>query len=207
MSRNFSVNRRRANLVDLLLPLNENTVGYEFFYASNFDGSYTSIATVPSSGLSSPTVASVPDVPGQYRGYTRFMFNPVDYTIDDKKPFFLKTKSYSKVGADVSDTSHHLILPYNTTPNRSVTIHGSVGASDTNILLPQQCSNFLFQVKTGNLLVELDPGGGYFLAPNLTTYGFDWAMAFPASDQMTVKSDTTTSEFYASMRLVNSQTL
>jgi hypothetical protein len=66
---------------------------YEIQNASNFDGSFTSLTQIPRRGLVSPS-ASDPVPTGsensELRGYTRFRFDPADYSLDDSNVTFYK---------------------------------------------------------------------------------------------------------------------
>lgn len=80
MPRNISVIGRKPNLVDLTLPIRQGVKEYQFFVADNFDSSFFKFATIPVTGKISSTVSNVGFVGNAFRGLTRFLFNPSDYS-------------------------------------------------------------------------------------------------------------------------------
>lgn len=79
MARSISILRRRSNLIDLGVRLRDGVRSYDLQTATNFDGSFTDLASFPASGSRS---VSVPEsgLPGsQFRGWSRFLFAPSDF--------------------------------------------------------------------------------------------------------------------------------
>jgi len=95
MARNLSVYRRRPGLVDIAFPARPGAKSYQFQVAPNWDTAMVSFQVVPAFGFRSPGVPDVGMADGQFRGKTRFLFNPADYTatvpaMDDSKPFYVR---------------------------------------------------------------------------------------------------------------------
>ena len=92
MARDFSVIRRRANLVDLLTPIQAGVDGYRLDTATNFDGSYTARATATVSGYLDPAlaprIATLPTI--NNTNQVRFTFDPATFSLDDKKQFWIR---------------------------------------------------------------------------------------------------------------------
>jgi hypothetical protein len=212
MPRVFSVKRRVADLVDLALPAIDNLEYYEFGISSNFDAAPAAFQQVPVMGYRSP---GVPDTgPGfGNRGLTRFLLNPADYTatypaLDDALPFwlFVRTKLW---GVAVSSwSSPHLVLPYDTVPNRAFTIHGDAPATSLELILPQTISAFWFQAEGANdLFLSFDNGITEMKVPALMTNNLAFTMSFTSSSSVSVRSGGASTEFYATFRLLNSLAL
>lgn len=186
MARSLSLLRRRANLVDLSLQARPGVASYQFWWAANFDGAPALFETVPAAGKRSKTVAEFGYGDGNYRGQTRFLFNPADYSgLDDSKPLWLQIKPVSSAGVVGAAEALHLVLPYSSQPNRPVVLQGGVpaGAGIANSLelqLPAQCWNPQVQVDgTADLYLAFEPGGPEYRVPSLqneyTTLGTTYA--------------------------------
>lgn len=79
MSREFSIVRRKPQLVDMVIDARSSTAYYMVYASNNFDGSFSKFATLPASGKKSVSVNIVEYPDSRYRGKTRFLFNPNDY--------------------------------------------------------------------------------------------------------------------------------
>ena len=77
--------RRKDGLIDLMTEVLENSgdfaESYDFKYAANWDGVYTSFQVVPKYGMTSATVKPDP-VSYSMKNYVRFRFDPADYGQD-----------------------------------------------------------------------------------------------------------------------------
>jgi len=75
--RDFSVIRRRKNIVDLLTPKRANVAGYRFQVATNFDQAYTTIFTAPiGSGYLDPSINPAVLHAVNNNDHIRAVFNP-----------------------------------------------------------------------------------------------------------------------------------
>ena len=173
MARNISIARRRPNLVDLvanILPSSGSvTTSLTFQASTSFDGSYTTFATIPVGGFASPKLYNndsvgqrVPD------GTTRFLFDPVFYSLVDTTPIYIKYAPVSISNTTGTYSAIHVVLPYSNTPNRSFVMRGTFPASSLEIQLPMTCNDFRIQNESAvNLLVAFEPGGTeYAITPN-----------------------------------------
>jgi hypothetical protein len=186
MARSLSITRRRVGLVDLSLQARPNVAAYQFYAAANFDAAFTQFALVPAGGLRSPSLnTDIQFVVGQFRGLTRFLFDPNDYTtavpaVNDANPFFVQIKQVSTAGVVGPAEAMHLILPYNPSPNRSFVLNGSAPseaslANSLEIQLPMLCNDWEFQVNgAADLFVAFEPSGPEFtvnpLSSDFTNY-------------------------------------
>lgn len=110
MARTCSLLRRRANLVDIGIRVRDGVAGYQFHSSTSSAGTFTQFALVPSYGLRS---ATAPDGPGDgNRGWTRFVFNPADYSLADGSPLWLKVYPVTTAGVVGSAEGPFMVLPY-----------------------------------------------------------------------------------------------
>lgn len=191
MTRSISVNRRKDNLVDLLVPKRDGKTGFRFGAATNFDTAYTAFATVPNDGLVSPSVSSVAvnSVGSQFRDHVRFVFDPADYVataaaLVDTNPFFLRIEARNPDGTFSTAEAGHLILPPPIEPNRIINLRGTAptGAALANSLeiqLPGRCTDFnILNDGAAPLFVAFHPTGGEYQVLPVTS-------AFNAYEQYT----------------------
>lgn len=93
--RDFSVIRRRKNIVDLLTPKRANVAGYRFQVATNFDQAYTTIVTAPiSSGYLDPNINPAVLNAVNNNDHIRVVFNPDTFNgvagISDAAHFWMR---------------------------------------------------------------------------------------------------------------------
>jgi len=150
--------------VDLVVPQEDGIASYQYSYATNFDQSFTDFELVPRSGKKSLSVVENGFVDSRYKNQSRFLFDPSDYSIDDNAPFFVKVTPIDNAGNTGTTSSMHLILPYNTTPNRGFILSGSV--------LPMQVNDFnLINTHSSNdLYFSMEPGGYELLVKANSAY-------------------------------------
>ena len=212
MARSLSLVRRRTHLVDLTLPVRADVASYQFQAATNFDGAYTTFDTVPAGGKASKSVQDLGiDGSSRFRGQTRFLFDPADYSLDDSKPLWIRIKQVSTAGVVGSAEAGQLVLPYSSAPDRPVVLKGTAPqAADSSgsleIQLPMQCRNLQFQVDptvTANLVVSFEPGGPEWTVPALQTYFTNFDMVHPMATQIFVRGDTGAALFNAIMSVRN----
>lgn len=222
MARYLSVYRRRLNYVDLNLQSGPNALiaarttaaSYDFQVASNFDGSYSTFQNVPASGgYASPTVQIVGFDSEQFSQsrtpyLTRFKFNPVDYLaggavnsvftsvgVTDLTPFWIRIIQHNLDGTTNTAESGQLILPYLSTPRRTILLAGTAPsesslASSLEIQLPIQVTNFQFQNNgSNNLFVAFEPTGPEFTLFPVSTTALNLYTAFSVASQVFVRAD------------------
>jgi len=200
MARNLSVYRRRAGLVDIIFPARPGAKSYEFFASPNWDTVMASFQVVPARGFRSPGVPDVGMSDGQFRGKTRFLFNPADYTtavpaVDDAKPFYVSIVQTDWDGTVHPAEAQHLILPYSPAPNRPLVLKGTAPAGATiassfEVQLPMQCRNFRFQVNGGaDAYVAFEPSGPEVRVPALSVEFTTVDSTFPAGTQLFMRGD------------------
>lgn len=221
MARVLTLQRRRANLVDLTLPVQAGVSSYIFSVSSNFDASPSAFDTVPAgTGKVTPSARSSVINAESYRGLTRFAFAPSDYTspaaMNDSLPMWFSVQSVPVVGAGVSSSpgaasAKHLVLPYSSQPDRPVVISGSA-PSATNISgslelqLPLQCRNLMIQTvgsATAGLWVAFEPFGPEMFVPLSSTFGTYTELTSPNFSQLFVRGDGAAVTFNAVMALRN----
>lgn len=209
MARSFSVYRRRPGLMDITVRSRPGVSGFRFKAASNFDAAFSLFQFVPSAGLIKPSLdTGMSD--SQFRGLTRFLFNPSDYTgtvpaVDDTKPFWIRIAPVSLSGVVGPDEAIHLVLPFSSTPNRAYNIAGDVGLTSVELQLPLQSSNPIFEVPGSNsLFLAFDPNGYEFMVPNMGVDFSDYRAAFQTFSEIHVRGSAAPTKFYASFRLLSS---
>lgn len=159
--------------MDLLIKKREGKTGFRFGAASNFDGSFTTFATVPNHGIKSRSVPDVyaGNVGNQFREDVRFLFDPADYVavasaLVDTDPFFLRVEAQNPDGSFDSPEAMHLVLPPPIEPDRAINLRGTIpaGASlaaSLEIQLPGQCYDFeILNDGAANMFVAFHPTGG-----------------------------------------------
>jgi hypothetical protein len=182
MPRALSITRRRAGLVDLSVPLNPAAVAFQFKAATNWDGAFTVFATVPNTGTRSVSVPDSSYGVDRFFSQCRFLFNPNDYTtvnaaVVDTSPFYITVAPVAPGGGIGTASAIHVVMPYNTTPNRTFVLQGTVpaGAAQVNSLeiqLPQTCNDFQFDNDgAADLFVSFErPGAEYRVQPASTDF-------------------------------------
>lgn len=165
MSRQFSTIRRRPHHVDIITPFVYGTVEYRIKYASNFDGSFTTIIAAPSIGFLDPTIQQsvIASAPGNL---VRIVFDPTNYTIpSDAKSIWLQFARYDG-SSETYVSPPTLLLPDEANHGVGiVTIAGvapNVASSDLalQIDLPALMFDMRVHVSTGSaLLVSTEKGG------------------------------------------------
>jgi len=210
MSRSLSLLRRRLNLVDLSLQARPGIGSYQFYKSINFDVAFTLFDTIPASGKASATVAQTGYADSNYRGQTRFLFNPTDYSIDDIKPFWVQIKQVSLAGVVGPAEAMHLVLPYSSQPNRTVALSGGAPTGTTiadslELQLPMQCNNLRVQTDGAtDLLIAFEPGGYEQRVPSLQNQFTDYNKVYDSFYQLFVRGNGGATTFSASMRAISS---
>lgn len=182
--RQFSITRRRKNVVDILVdidPAKDVPIEQWIYKAStSINGPFTEIVRMGNGGLRSKTVKDYSYDSG-FRGKVRFIWNPVDYSYDDSKPIYLKLSTKDMgTATEVDYDTIHVITTYNSSAHPPVHIAGdavSAGSIDDSmeIALPKNCHQFIFENLGGaNLFVALDESGPeYKLKPGTILELFD----------------------------------
>lgn len=165
MNRLFKIARRRPRIIDLFTP---NVVGttYRLKWAQNFDGVFATVLTCTNTGFLDPAVnqnvLDVPSAPGQ----VRIVFDPVSYSIDDTKSFWLQFFPLIG-GVEQTPGAPTLILPDSMNKGVGVvTLRGTApnGAASANSLqldLPFLMSDIRVYNEEGTtgLFVSTEAGG------------------------------------------------
>ena len=208
MARSLSVFRRRPKVVDLNLRARPGIKEYQFKAAANFDAAFILFDTVPFGGkMSAGIVDSGPDN-GQFRGLTRFIFNPADYTatvpaVDDTKPFWISIAPVTFAGVVGPAEAPHLILPFSSTPNRGYNLTGTVGTGVTELQLPLQTSSSLIEVDgVDNMFISFEPDSYEFRIPSLASDFMNFQNSFPTFSQLFLRGSSAATVFHGSFRLI-----
>lgn len=223
MPRSISVYRRRANLIDMNWPKRLNIRSYILKYAPNFDVAFVPFANVSASGSKSISVVDGSFTSEQFRDKTRIIFNPVDYTIDDTKPIWLRVAPVDINGVIGADETMHLILPYASSSNRMIILYGTAPAAadisgSLELQLPQQCKNTLIQVDSSDfadysspvdqkvpslfdLYVAFEPNGTEFRVPTLSSQFINFEMVYPSISQLFIRGNGNNTIFHMAAEL------
>lgn len=202
-------------MVDLALRARDGVASYAFKAAANFDASFTSFATVPSQGLRSPTCPEQGNVGSQFRGLTRFLFDPADYTatnaaVTDLKPFWVRIAQTTFAGVTSADEARHLVLPYRAEPNRPVIVTGQAPAGNNvgesmELQLPSQCNDLFLQVDGSvDLYLAFEPGGPEFKVSALQNNFTPLTKFIPSFSQLFIRGNAAVTTFSAMMALKDS---
>jgi len=213
MPRVFSLNRRRKNLLDIVISSKSDVGSYQFAVSDNFDGMFSDFQVVPKAGYRSKGVVEGSQSYSGFRGLTRFLLNPEDYVmsfpdLDDTKPFWITVSEIPYGGAAGAPSAPHLVLPYNTTPNLGFNISGSVSATVTEIQLPQLVSNIVIDVVgPDGLNLAYEENGTVFTIPLNAGLDVEYWSTFHTTGQLFLSSTGMDTEFSAAFRLMNSLAL
>lgn len=168
MNRTLSVIRRRANIVDTLVPFVYGVAGYRLKWAANFDAAvWTTFLTATNVGYLDPVVNPVVIEAQPTSGRVRIVFDPATYSIPDTKSFWLELFHVAAGGAETQISAPSLILPDSAHHGiHQVTIHGDApnAADSTGSLqldLPRLMGDFRIHVETvdRNLYVATEQDG------------------------------------------------
>ena len=89
MMREFSVIRRRPNLLDIITPILDGVDGYRIEGASNFDAAFATLATSTRDGYTDESLRDL--VHAALAGKNvRIILNPSDHGLTDTKAFWLR---------------------------------------------------------------------------------------------------------------------
>ncbi len=211
MPSSISVLSRRVGLVDLGVRQRTGVTGYRFLAASNFDGVFTVFQTVGVGGFRSPSAQTFnAPIGSQFRGWTRFVFSPLDYAatfpaVRDDVPFYVRIQPVLAGGVFGPVEAMQIVLPYSTVPNRAVLLRGTATAAgptaSMEINLPGLCTDF--NIRNGSsgtrLFVGFDratstgfAGPEYMVAP-----GASLEMDYPQASRVFIRGESGSAEIYA----------
>jgi hypothetical protein len=196
--------------IEPIVETPSKVISYAIEVSANFDGSWSSVTTLPLSGSISKSVVNPGNYESQFRGITRWLFNPSDYSItelDNLKPFWLRYTAFRSDGTSVGPSAPHLILPYNSISNRSYSINGTIGTGVVEIALPGLSTSASFSVEGTNLIyVSFEKNGAEYPVAGLGN-GMDWTTSFPSFNSLFVRGSASSTKFYMNCRLANSTTI
>lgn len=173
-AREFSIARRRRNLVDLLTPKRPNVKGYRLTAATNFDGTFETLLTADiSSGYLDPAVDPTKlEVRPGAQNHIRIVFDPDTFTdtdagISDSQHFWLKlvTVGFDGVPIDTSPAVLVITEDERRASNRIVIAgNAPIGEASANSLqldLPFNATDIVIQNQ------EADAGDDLFVSTEL----------------------------------------
>lgn len=214
MPREFSITRRRPNIVDLLVDIDPRksppVAMWQFEASTSFNGPFSTLATMTSGGLRSPTVQDFSYSDG-FRGKVRFVWNPSDYAaavpgIEDSKPIYIRMKTQDLgSGSFGAAGAIFVITPYDPSAHPPVHLAGDAPsaadlASALEIQLPRNCHQFIFENLGGvNIFLAVNPAGPeYKLKPGTILELFD-----TTSSVVFIRGEGGSSEFRAVCTIQN----
>lgn len=167
MNRLFKIARRRPHIVDFYTPFTYGVDGYRLKWASNFDGSFTTILTSTNVGFIDSNVnRNVIETQPTTGKDVRIVFDPTTYSIPDVNSFWLKFVPVTG-GVEGTAGAPTLVLPDSVNKGVGmVTIQGNApsGTDSTGSLqldLPFLMRDFRIhnQDGTNNLYVSMEQSG------------------------------------------------
>jgi hypothetical protein len=168
MIREFSVIRRRPNVIDVITPKRKGVDEYTLEWAQNFDGVFAPIVTSPLHGYCDDTLRFQAHIP-QSGDHVRIIFDPANYTIDDTKAFWMRFLP-SSGGVPGTAGNPGLILPDQT--GRGVVVIAGNAPSGASIAdsLQLDFPRLIEDLRVHNL----DPGAtSLFVASDATDTEFE----------------------------------
>lgn len=217
MTREFSILRRRKNLVDIITPKRDNVKGYRFKASPNFDGTFTTIITADiSSGYLDPHVnaMTLEARPGGL-SHIRVVFDPATFnavaSILDANHFWLKFAPLDYAGVEGTNSAPTLVVTDDELRGAAqIIIAGTApsAADSTNALL----LNLPF--KAQNIQIRSNEGSGgnsLFVATDLgkpemkiVAQGADIFLKGGATPSLAVRGGGGTAAFSASFVIATS---
>ena len=166
ISRDFSVIRRKANLLDVVIPYVTGADGYRLDWATNFDASYTNgIITATRAGWVDDNLRGLPHQLITNSNVCRVIFDPANYSITDTQPFWLRLTPVT-AGTPGTPGVGGLILP-DGDGYRMITLSGTApsGSSVANSLrldFPRMVEDLRIEGRDAatSLFVATEAGGG-----------------------------------------------
>ncbi len=173
MNRLFSVIRRRPNYIDVVTPFVYGSDGYRLKWATNFDGSFSTVLTSTNIGFVdpniNPNVIDAQPLGGSASNggrNVRIVFNPATYGITDTSSFWLQFVR-TVGGVEQTPGAPTLILPDSANHGVGiVTIHGNApnaatSAGSLQIDLPRVMEDFHIHNEDGsnNLFLSTEQSG------------------------------------------------
>jgi hypothetical protein len=193
--------------VDITLPKRSGVSGFQFQASTDFNGTFNAFQDVPSNGYKSVTPITLNTQDSQFRGLTRFLFDPTDYTasvaaVDDTTPFWVRIAPIDPYGVVGTPETPQMVLPFSSVPNRTLVLSGSVGLTAEELQLPLTANNFNFEVESGQTLyVAFEPNGAEFPMPGVGT-GIIFGSAFPTSTVLFLRGTAASTDFQIQARLL-----
>jgi hypothetical protein len=185
----------------------EVIVEYRFAAAANFDDTFVNIQDVPVRGFRSATVVDNSFNDGRFRGTTRFLFNPVDYSLTDNAPFYLRMAKRPLGGVFSAFGAAHMVVPYDPSSDPPIVMNGDAPSGTTvyssqEIQLPRNTDEVVLRNLAGvNLHIAFAPNGPEF---QLSTMATDLQISDTTISQIFVRGEGGTATFNAIFALQNS---
>jgi hypothetical protein len=213
--RQFSLTRRRKEVVDLLINIdptkNPPVYMWQFEGSVSFNGPFSVLTTMGNGGTRSRTVKDFSYRDG-FRGKVRFVWNPVDFVamvpgISDDLPIFLRLRT-KDVGSGVFGPpgAIHIVTPYDPSAHPPVHLSGDAPAAASlsgalELQLPRNCHQFIFENLGGvNMFLAISSAGPeYKLKPGTILELFD-----TTSSAVTVRGEGASAEFCGVCTIQNS---
>jgi hypothetical protein len=183
MKRVFSVLRRKSGFVDMSVPVIAGVDGYRIKASTNWDGSFTTVLTSPSTGFIDSELRStvVPTVDANPNAM-RILFKPSKYSLSDNGVLWLQLVfviggTEQNAASATPPSAVTMLSPVNLPYNAMQAIYGSAPnqgtlANATQIDLPRQMDNVNIANTGGaDLFVAFDSEGPEFVVKSGTDTG------------------------------------
>jgi hypothetical protein len=111
--RQLSINRRKPNLVDLLVKKTPDAYSYNLKWGQNFDDvAFVDLLTSPNTGFRDPAINDESNLT-LYGDHVRILFDPSTYAVPDDKVWWLKMSPLDSNGAEIFTTPALMVLQPN----------------------------------------------------------------------------------------------
>jgi hypothetical protein len=184
MQRPFSVIRRRPNLLDVVIPVQDGVDGYRLDVATNFDAVYAPLITATRMGHIDPSLRNRGHVPVNGR-MVRILFDPDNYAppLDDTKPFWMRFTPITG-GVPGTPSAGSLVLP-DGDRYRAIIIAGDAPAgADVSASLK---IDFPYMVE-GLHIRNTDPGNSLYVATEIG--GAEFEVPFGTAQTLDIRAAT-----------------
>jgi len=157
--RDFTVARRRANLIDLLTPKRVGVQGYRIQAASNFDGVFTTLMTANiGSGYLDPNVNAAKLHALNNPNQIRIVFDPATFSLADDQHIWLRFVPVDFAGTAGTPGAVGLVLPDDELKSSGRTVIAGTAPNGADVSSSLRL-DFPVRMRSVNVRNNAAPGG------------------------------------------------